>query len=234
MKVLMIGLMIFSCAIAACGEVFQMDRKGEATVEVVKYCGEYRIVCKFKPQTKFDKAVNARFNDARGDSLCKKGLARFFKVATNETLAISGQYVIAPVETIGERLCYSFGVPISGCKIVNAESRINQPTALEKSTPVASKTSQAITNVTPSKIPREDMQKFPTLPKYTHAARSSSYVCVSKYKEVNGDRRTVSHREYEGRNFKSRKEFDQFCQQEFARIRAQGEANLRAVRNFRK
>jgi len=234
MKVLMVVLTIFSCAIAAWGEVFQMDRKGETTVEVNKSAGEYRVTCKFRPQTRFDKAVNAKFNDAKGDSLCKKGLARYLKISANETLIVSGQYSAAPVETAGGRLCYSFGVPISGCKVSQVETKQKQSVTQEKSVAVASTKPQITTNVAPAEGTQELKQEEPTLPKSANVVRTSSYVCVAKYTEVNGERTTISHREYQRQNFRSPKEFDQFCQQEFARIRALGDANLRAVRDFGK
>ena len=127
MKRLMIGLTVFSCAITAWGEIFQMDRKGDTIVEVQKSSNEYKVTCKFRPQTKFDKAINAKFNDAKGDSLCKKGLARYLKVATNESLTVAGLYSAAPVETEGERLCYSFGVPVTGCKVQKADVKPIEP-----------------------------------------------------------------------------------------------------------
>jgi len=234
MKALMMGLLVFSCAFVARGEVFQMDRKGETTVEVKKSADEYRVVCKFRPQTKFDKAVNAKFNDAKGDSLCKKALARYLKVSAHDTLMISGQYSAAPVETVGERLRYSFGVPISGCKVSKAETKQELTATKGKSAAVASIQPQTTTNVAPVQGAQELKQEKPAQPKSVNAARSSSYVCVAKYKEVNGKRMTISKREYQRQNFKTPKEFDQFCQQEFARIRALGDANLRAVRDFGK
>ena len=303
MKALMIGLAAISCAVTAWGEVFQMDRKGDTIVEVRKSANEYKVTCKFKPQTKFDKAINAKFNDAKGDSLCKKGLMRYLKVATNESLSVSGLYSAAPVETEGERLCYSFGVPVSGCKVMKVEAQpkplvepkkpaiaaatqpkplvepkkpaiaaATQPKPLlepkmptilaaaqpkpllepkmpailaaakpeppvetnnpaidaQPQPPVESKKPAAGDSEMPKETPKES-------PKPTNVvAKTSSFLSVVKYKEINGERRTISRREYQGRNFKSRKEFDRFCQEEFARIRAQGEANLRAVRNFGK
>ncbi|MGN0833462.1 MAG: hypothetical protein ACI4RD_07415 [Kiritimatiellia bacterium] len=233
MKALTTGLLIFSWAIAARGEVYPMDRKGDAAVEVKKSGDEYRVVCRFRPQTRFDEAVNARFNDMKGDSLCKQGLARYLKVAADETLVISGQYAAAPVEVTDGRMCYSFGVPIAGCKIAQAKGRAGSPAAAEEPTAAVPKTAQAIMNVAPARKPRDDMQEPPALSRSAPVARSaSSYVCFTRYREVNGERTIVSRREYDGRNFKSPKEFERFCQQEFARIRALGEANLRAVRNF--
>ena len=247
MKILMIGLTVFSCAITALGETFQMDRKNDAIVEVQKLATEYKVTCRFSPQTKFDKAINAKFNDAKGDSLCKKGLARYLKVATNETLVISGLYSVAPVETMGEKLCYYFGVPISGCNVVKVEVKPPKPIVPEKPAvavkdelkqPIASN-KQAVCNDVEQKQPTEpnkpsavdlESPKDPT----NVVTKTSSFLCVAKYKEINGERKTISRREYQGRNFKNRKEFEQFCQQELARIRAQGEANLRAVRNFGK
>jgi len=213
MKLLMIGLTAFSCAITAWGDVFQMDRKGDAIVEVQESDNEYKVTCKFKPQTKFDKAINAKFNDAKGDSLCKKGLARYLKVATNESLMVAGLYSAAPVKTVGERLCYSFGVPVSGCKVLKTDIEPKQPVVPKKPVVIDSAPQKEPTNV---------------------VVKTSSFLCVVKYKDINGERKTISHREYRGHNFKSPKEFDRFCQEEFARIRAQGEANLRAVRNFGK
>lgn len=240
------GLAVFSCAITAWGEVFQMDHKGDATVEVKKSANEYKVTCRFSPQTKFDKAVNAKFNDAKGDSLCKKGLARYLKAATNETLAVSGLYSAAPVETDGGRLCYSFGVPVSGCKVLKVEVKPKQVVASESTDAVVdakpkqedeakkpdvdveAEPKQAIESEKPAVIAPETSKETTNV-----VARTSSFLCVTKYKEINGERKTISHREYQGRNFKSMKEFDRFCQAEFARIRAKGEANLRAVRNFR-
>lgn len=232
MKVLVFFGAVLSCVLVSLGETFQMDRKGETTVEVKKSAGEYKVACRFKPQTKFDKAVNAKFNDAKGDSLCKKGLARFLKVATNETLIVSGQYSAAPVKTEGERLCYSFGVPVSGCSIEKVMVKARPQVVPEKPVAVISNMTQVGTNAAPVQKSKEVKQPEGVMPpKTARVIRSSSYVRVAKYKEVNGKRAVVSQKEYKGCNFKSRKEFDQFCQQEFARVRAIGEANLRAVRN---
>lgn len=234
MKALVIGLTIFSCVITARSETFQMDRKGEATVEVQKSSGEYRVTCRFRPQTKFDKAINAKFNDAKGDSLCKKGLARYLKVATNETLAISGLYSVAPVKTSGGRLCYSFAVPVSGCEVMKVAVKPKPPSVPANPAVAAQVPVLATTNVAPEKEVQEVQPKTEMQPKTVTVTRSSSYVCVTKYKEVNGERTAISSTEYQGRNFKSPKEFDQFCEQEFSRIRALGDANLRAVRNLGK
>ena len=251
MKMFMVGFTVLTCAIAAWGEVFQMDRKGDTIVEVRKSDNEYKVTCKFKPQTKFDKAINAKLNDAKGDSLCKKGLVRHLKVATNESLTVSGLYSAAPVETEGERLCYSFGVPGSGCKVVKAAVKPKPPANMEKPAAIAeAKPTQAdepkVATVVaetepkqafePKVVPAVDSELAKEMPKEaTNAAViTTSFLCVAKYKEINGERRTVSRREYQGRNFKSPKEFERFCQAEFARIRALGEANLRAVRNFGK
>ena len=267
MKAVMIGLTAFSCAMAAWGETFQMDRKGETTVEVTKASGEYRVMCMFCPQTKFDPAVNAKFNDSKGDSLCKKGLARYLKVGTNETLTVSGQYSAAPVATVGDRLCYSFGVPVAGCEVQKvvpkpeAAPLVPAPTLPATATATVAATPAHVTmpatatatvaatpvrvtmpKVTTSAVQTAEPEKTadaeePTsspeeAPETTSATKSSSFLCVTEYREVNGERTTVSRREYQGRNFKTPKEFDRFCRQEFARIRALGEANLRAVREF--
>lgn len=234
MKTLMIGLTILSCTFTGWCEVFRMDRKGEATVEVEKTGGEYRVTCRFRPQTKFDKAVNARFNDAKGDSLCKKGLARFLKVSADETLTLAGMYSVAPVQTDGDRLCYSFGVPVSGCHVAKSGCRPKPPEVTEKPAAVASATLPAVSKVIPVRGNQGIQNKGAMRSKTAEVVSSSAYVCVSRYKEVNGTRTTISQREYQGRDFKSPREFEQFCQQEFARIRALGEANLRAVRNFGK
>ena len=245
MKFLMIGLTVFSCAIAARGDVFQMDRKGDTIVEVQKTANEYKVTCKFKPQTKFDKAINAKFNDAKGDSLCKKGLARYLQVATNESLTVAGLYSAAPVKTVGERLCYSFGVPVSGCKVHKAEAKPKQTVEPKKPAvaeatpkPQAEPKKPAVAESTPK--PQAEPKKPAVIDSETPKestnvlVKTSSFLCVVKYKEVNGERKTISRREYRGHNFKSPKDFDRFCQEEFARIRAQGEANLRAVRNVGK
>lgn len=247
MRMLIICLTVFSCAITAWGEVFQMDRKGDAIVEVQKSANEYKVTCKFRPQTKFDKAINAKFNDAKGDSLCKKGLARYLKVATNESLTVSGLYSAAPVETVGERLCYSFGIPVSGCKVQKADvkpklsSEPKKPAIVVDTKPqqsVEPKKPAIDVDATPS--PSVEPKKPTVIDTETSkeptnvVAKTSSFLCVVKYKEINGERKTISRREYQGHNFKNPKEFDQFCQMEFARIRALGERNLRAVRNFRK
>lgn len=230
MKILIIGLTVISCAITAWGDVFQMDRKGDAIVEVQKSANEYKVTCKFGPQTKFDKAVNAKFNDAKGDSLCKKGLARYLKVATNEVLTVAGLYSAAPVVAEGEKLCYSFGVPVSGCKVQKADVKPQQPNNPKKPAVVvdAKPEPPIVTNKSAA------VESKPPKKSTNVVAKTSSFLCVAKYKEINGERKTISRREYQGHNFKSQAEFERFCQAEFARIRAQGEANLRAVRNFRK
>lgn len=244
MKMFMVGFTVLTCAITVWGDVFQMDRKGDTIVEVRKSDNEYKVTCKFKPQMKLDKAINAKFNDAKGDSLCKKGLARYLKVATNELLTVSGLYSAAPVKTVDEKLCYSFGVPISGCKVEVKPEPLVEP---KKPAIVAEVKPKSLVE---PKMPAILADAKPQLPVETNnpavidvetpkaltnvVAKTSSFLCVIKYKEVNGERRTISRREYQGHNFKSPKEFERFCQAEFARIRALGEANLRAVRNFGK
>ena len=251
MKMLMIGLTVFTFAITALGEVFHMNRNGDEIVEVQESDNEYKVTCKFKPQTKFDNAINAKFNDAKGDSLCKKGLIRYLKVAKNETLTVSGLYSAAPVATIGESLCYSFGVPVSGCKVVKAVAKPKPSANLEKPTAIAEAKSAKAGESKESTVVEETESKQAFEPEEMSAVdsefpnemrkeatntivKTTSFLCVAKYKEINGERRTISRREYQGRNFKSPKEFERFCQAEFARIRALGEANLRAVRNFGK
>lgn len=242
MKMLMMGLMVVAFAIISRGDVFQMDRKGDATVEVQKSANEYKVKCKFRPQTKFDKAINAKFNDAKGDSLCKKGLARYLKVATNESFVVSGLYSAALVETIGDRLCYSFAVPVSGCKVLKADADTNHNAAVNTNhteateNPVVAAGASSKHVVEPKEQAVVDLETPKEAPKESTSAvvRTSSFLCVAKYKEVNGTRKTISRREYQGYNFKSPRDFDRFCQEEFARIRAQGDANLRAVRNFGK
>ena len=246
MKTLLINLAILVCAISVAGETFQMDRKGDTVVEVGESAGEYKVICKFKPQTKFDKAVNAKFNDAKGDSLCKKGLARYLKLATNETLTVSGLYSAAPVSTAGDRLCYSFGVPVTGCNVTKIEVKPAEPQeapnpAIEEkpAPPVKQADStptllQPETNAVPVPVQQRENPAESTETQSANGVRSKSYLRVVRYKEVNGERTTVSQREYQGRDFKSPKEFDAFCRQEFARIRALGDANLQAVRNFGK
>lgn len=231
MKTLVFASVVLSCALVSWGETFQMDRKGETTVEVKKSADEYKVTCRFKPQTKFDKAVNAKFNDAKGDSLCKKGLARYLNVATNETLIVSGQYSVAPVKTEREMLCYSFGVPVSGCEVAKVAVRPKPQVVTEKPTVDISAVAPVMTNAAPGHKEQGVSSAEPSQMKAARAVRSSSYVCVARYREVNGKREVISQKEYKECNFKSRKEFDQFCQQEFARVRAVGEANLRAVRN---
>ena len=245
-----------------------MDRKGDTIVEVQKSAKEYKVTCKFRPQTKFDKAINAKLNDVKGDSLCKKGLARYLKVATNESLTVAGLYSAAPVKTVGERLCYSFGVPVSGCKVVKAEAKPKQlvepkkPAVVAKAKPkppVGPKKPTVAADAKPKQLvepkkptvdadakpkppvePKKSAVVDPEAPKESTQkladvdSKTSSFLCVVTYKEINGERKTISRREYRGHNFKSPKDFEQFCQKEFARIRALGEANLRAVRNFRK
>ena len=207
-----------------------MDRKGDAVVEVQKSANEYKVTCKFSPQTKFDKAINAKFNDTKGDSLCKKGLARYLKVATNETLTVAGLYSAAPVKTVGEKLCYSFGVPISGCKVQKVEIK-PKPTVEPAKTVVGVEA-----NPNPSDTPAKPAVIDSEAPKESTnvVVRTSSFLCVARYKEINGERKTISRREYQGRNFKSPKEFEQFCEKELTRIRTLGEANVRRVRNLGK
>ena len=226
MKLLTIGLAAFSCAITAWGDVFQMDRKGDAVVEVQKSANEYKVTCKFRPQTKFDKAINAKINDTKGGDLCKKGLARYLKVATNETLVVSGLYSAAPVKTTGERMYYSFGVPVSGCKVLKSEAKPKPPAEPKKP---AVKPKQPV-------VPKKPAAVDSGAPKGStnSVVKTSSFLCVGTYKEINGERKMISHREYRGHNFKSPKDFERFCQEELARIRALGEANLRAVRNLHK
>ena len=198
-----------------------------------------------KAEQEVQDQINAKVNDVKGDSLCKKGLARYLKVAPNESLAVAGLYSAAPVKTVGERLCYSFGVPVSGCKVHKAEAKPKQAVEPKKAAvaeaapkPPVEPKKPTVAEATPK--PQAEPKKPAVIDSETPKestnvlVKTSSFLCVVKYKEVNGERKTISRREYRGHNFKSPKDFDRFCQEEFARIRAQGEANLRAVRNFGK
>lgn len=209
------------CAVSASGEVFQMDSRGDAFVEVSQVGGEYKVVCTFSPQTKFDSAINAKFNDAKGDSLCQKGIARYLNVGTNDQFSISGLYSAAPVKSDGDKLRYSFAVPVAGCKVKVGAAK---PKVLPQSvvTDVIPQT-QVEKPMTPAAVPNGR----PAMEKTTKVVQSVSYMSVVKYKEVNGRMSLVSRREYRASDFGSRHEFDELCANEFARVRALGEANLR-------
>ena len=116
-RVVLLVLILGACTVSAWGKTFQMDRRGDAVVKVDKVGGEYKVTCTFSPQTKFEDAINAKFNDARGDSLCKRGLARYLNVGTNDLFTVSGLHLLAPVKQDGDKLRYSFAVPVDGCKV---------------------------------------------------------------------------------------------------------------------
>ena len=138
MKRMMFTLLFGACAVSAWGTVFQMDRRGDAVVEVDKVGGEYKVTCTFSPQTKFDSAVNAKFNDARGDSLCKRGLACYLNVGTNDLFSVSGLHVLAPVKRDGDKLHYSFAVPVDGCKVEAGAAKPKvAPKPVDPGTPAA-------------------------------------------------------------------------------------------------
>jgi len=225
MKTAMIGLVLCACAASAWGKVFQMDRKGDATVEIVESGDEYKVTCMFSPQTKFRDAVNAKFNDNKGDAICKKGIARYLNASSKDVISISGQYSAAPVKTVDGKLCYSFGIPISGCKVTSAKTQPNAHIEPAMSVAVSSEAAKAVR-------PEEAGEERAAEKKVN--LKEKSYVCVTSYKEVDGRKTMVAQREYRACSFKSRQEFDRFCQDEFARIRALGEANLQSVRNFGK
>lgn len=237
--------LFLSCAVSAWGKVFYMDSLGDAAVEVNKSGGEYKVICTFSPQTKFDSAVNAKFNDAKGDSLCKKGIMRYLNAGTNDLLSISGLYSLAPVKNCGNKLRYTFAVPVSGCKVVAGAAKpkeVSMPIAKNvlAATNVALKA--RVSPVAPISCPKllqpvkhTDLPNaLPSEAKTTSVVRSTSYMSVVKYREVNGCRSIVSQREYRDSDFGSRQEFDRLCASEFARIRDLGEENSRAVRNLGK
>lgn len=214
------------CAVSASGEVFQMDSRGDAFVEVNQVGGEYKVVCTFSPQTKFDSAINAKFNDAKGDSLCKKGIARYLNVGTNDQFSISGLYSTAPVKNDGGKLRYSFAVPVTGCQV---EFSVAKPKVLPQSAVTdAIPQTQVEKPMSPAVVPNG----MPATEKTRKVVQSVSYMSVVKYKEVNGRTSLVSRREYRASDFGSRHEFDELCANEFARVRALGEANLRRVGIF--
>ena len=227
MKRMVFSLLFGACAVSAWGTVFQMDRRGDAVVEVDKVGGEYKVTCTFSPQTKFDSARNAKFNDAKGDSLCKKGIARYLGVGADDAFSVSGLYSAAPVKKDGGKLRYSFAVPVAGCRIegVAARQKAVSGTVVPSTPKVAA--------ATPVKVPSvpKVAAVAPAKPQAGKVVRSVSYMSVVKYKEVNGSRSVVTKKEYRGSDFKSREEFDQFCARELARVRALGEQNIRAVRN---
>ena len=234
-----------ACAVSSWGSVYQMGPRGDAKVEVNKVGGELKVICTFSPQTKFDSAINAKFNDAKGDSLCKKGIARYLNVGSNDLFSISGLYSAAPVKKDGGKLRYSFAVPVAGCRVVagSAKPKIVSRQAVKnapKATNVNRRVQSALVKTNAASqtekvpLPAVEPKVTPSKATTTKIVRSASYMSVVKYKEINGQREVVSRREYHGSDFGSRQEFDQLCAKEFARIRALGEENLRAVRNFGK
>ena len=198
-----------------------MDRKNDATVEVVEVGNEYKVTCRFSPKTKFRDAINARFNDAKGDALCKKGIARYLNASPTDVISISGLHAIAPVKRVDGKLCYSFGVPIAGCKVMAAS--VSPKPGNELALPAAVSPG-AVETVPGQSVGDRGMAGL-------EQKRKDAYVCVTKYREVEGRRTVVSQREYRRCNFNTSAEFERFCQSEFARIRASGDSNLRAVRN---
>jgi len=138
MKRVAVVLLLGAYAVSVRGEVFQMDVRGDAKVEVNEVGGEYKVVCAFSPQTKFDSAINAKFNDSKADSLCKRGIAIYLKVGTNDLLTVAGQYSVAPVENVNGKLRYFFGVPVAGCKVeVGAKKPKEMPVPNTAGVPVA-------------------------------------------------------------------------------------------------
>ena len=246
MNCLILTVLLAASAVSAWGNVYQMGPRGDAEVRIDKIGDEYKVVCTFSPQTKFDSAINAKFNDAKGDSLCKKGLARYLNVGSNDLFSISGLYSAAPVKKDGGKLRYSFAVPVAGCKVEVgvAEPKIVSKQAV-KNVPMATNVAHQVpsamvkTNAAPQAekvaVPAVGVPKeTPAKSKAAKVVRSASYMSVVKYKEINGQRSVVSRREYRGSDFGSRQEFDWLCAREFARIRALGEKNFRAVQNFGK
>lgn len=214
------------CAVSALGEVFQMDSRGDAFVEVNQVGDEYKVICTFSPQTKFDSAINAKFNDAKGDSLCKKGIARYLNVGTNDQFSISGLYSAAPVKSDGSKLRYTFAAPVAGCQV---ETGVAKPKTLPQSVVTDAIPQAQVEKPMPPAVAPNGM---PATEKTRKVVQSVSYMSVVKYKEVNGRTSLVSRREYRASDFVSRHEFDELCANEFARVRALGEANLRRVGIF--
>ena len=247
MRQVLFTLFFGACAVSAWGKVFHMDSRGDATVEVNKVGGEYKVICSFSPQTKFDGAINAKFNDAKGDSLCKKGIMRYLNAGTDDLLSLSGLYSAAPVKSTGGKLHYSFAVPVSGCKVMAGTAKPkmaskpiarNVPAATKiapkpQVSPVASVAVPELLKPVKPK-PADWPSVAPSGPKTTKTVRTASYMSVVKYREVNGCRSVVSQREYRDSDFGSQQEFDRLCASEFARIRDLGEENFRAVRNLGK
>ena len=131
-------LILGACTVTVWGKTFQMARRGDAVVKVDKVGGVYKVTCVFSPQTKFDDAINAKFNDARGDSLCKRGLARYLNVGTNDLFSVSGLHVLAPVKRDGDKLHYSFAVPVDGCKVEAGAAKPKvAPKPVDPGTPAA-------------------------------------------------------------------------------------------------
>ena len=246
MRQVLVTLFFAVCAVSARGKVFHMDSRGDAAVEVNESGGEYKVICTFSPQTKFDSAINAKFNDAKGDSLCKKGIMRYLNAGTNDFLSISGLYSLAPVKNCGGKLRYSFAVPVAGCKVMvgAAKPKAVHETAVGSIPATTSVTPKAqVSPVAPISFPKllqppvkpaNRPRATPSGEKTTNVVRTASYMSVVKYREVNGCRSVVSRREYRDSDFESRQEFDRLCASEFARIRDMGEENFRAVRNLGK
>lgn len=246
MRQVLFTLFFGACAVSAWGKAFLMDSRGDASVEVNVVGGEYKVICTFSPQTKFDSAINAKFNDAKGDSLCKKGIMRYLNAGADDLLSVSGLYSAAPVKRSGGKLRYSFAVPVSGCKVMAGAAKpkvVSKPIA--KNVPAATKTapkpqvspvaSVAVPNLLkPAKPADRPGAAAPSGAKTTKTVRTASYLSVVKYREVNGCRSVVSQREYRDSDFGSQQEFDRLCASEFARIRDLGEENFRAVRNLGK
>lgn len=113
---------------------YVINRRNNTTVDVSSRGKTLKVVCRFPAYVKFDKAINAKLDDQKSQTLLAEGLIRYFNVGTNETIEVLGRHILG-VEKDGDYLSYSFSVPEGGCKVVPKRVATNAVRRMTASTP---------------------------------------------------------------------------------------------------
>ena len=201
----LIFLSVFAAIFSASAAVYNVGTKlNPATVEVVSEQNRLLITCTFKAQTKFSPARNASFNRAKADQLCRQGILLYNNAKPGESIDISGITIEKQPVADGKMIKYFFA------KLNNLNIKTPADiTVAEQNT--AKQAAAVVPEPAPAVCHRKDS------------------VIIFSYHSENNSVKVVDSQEYTPKTFKSRKEFDDFCEEQFKRIEELAERNRQEV-----
>lgn len=217
-------LIVMAVSFSVKAEMFVINPKNGTTVDVVRKGSELTVVCRFPEQTKFDSAINAKLNDQKSQNLFIMGLERYFKVGPMGEMQVSGRYSRGVKKSKGF-VSYSYGVPVVGCKVVEKPKERVSSSVSSNLPPVIIKGRSS--EISP--IMNQSSNETSQIKGERNVIKSKGFLSIVKYSDVEGQRKTITKREYASEDFETPEQFIEKCRAEFDRVNAIGMCNILQV-----